>query len=138
MGFFDKVKELAIKAKCMAGFHGGEFTHITGKPECHLGKICPDCKEHITSFKHSFTDWEYLSSDKCEMRCECILCSEQEFKTKHEYREDRIDSSCRVIEKCQRCDHEYIGSTRHTWEFSSYKGQVYRTCKRCGKHERKP
>lgn len=47
MGFWDSIKNAAIKAKCGVGIHGGVFKTPDGKPECHLEKTCPDCNTII-------------------------------------------------------------------------------------------
>ena len=49
MGFWDSVKSVALSAKCFTGWHEGEYKHIEGEPQCHLGKTCPDCGEQYVS-----------------------------------------------------------------------------------------
>ncbi len=66
MGLWDKIKDVALSAKCMTGWHAGEYSHIEGEPECYLGKICPDCGEYITKFNHKFGTSEYLHEYQCD------------------------------------------------------------------------
>jgi len=80
MGLWDTVKNLAMSAKCMTGWHGGEYEHIQGKPKCFLGKTCPDCGEYVTKNKHKFGSWEYITYGKCDAVRKCNYCKLDEKK----------------------------------------------------------
>ena len=67
MGFFDKVKSVAMKAKCGAGIHGGDYHNVEGKPKCYFEKTCPDCKEIIKKnvmIFYTITSTELLLGEK--------------------------------------------------------------------------
>ena len=137
MGFWDKVKDVAIAAKCMTGWHGGEYEHIQGRPLCYLGKTCPDCHEYITKTKHDFTEWEYKSYSNCDAVRECIHCQAQEASVIHTYEETGKDSNCRIIKICSRCGKQELGSTQHDWitipfTDTEIKANGKRKCKDCG------
>lgn len=138
MGFWDKVKSVANSAKCMTGWHAGEYSHISGKPECHLEKTCPDCNEYVTKKKHKFSDWKYTnnsSSKPCDSIRDCIHCDIQETKEIHQHEKNGKDSNCRVIEKCKRCGDEQLGSESHNWISimgHEVKVQGQKKCKDCG------
>lgn len=138
MGFWDKVKSIASSAKCMTGWHAGEYSHIAGKPECHLEKTCPDCNEYVTKKKHKFTEWRYTNnsfSEPCDSVRTCVHCEDQETKIIHQYEKNGKDSSCRVVEKCKRCGHEQLGSVSHNWVSivgHEVKIDGKRKCRDCG------
>lgn len=138
MGFWDKVKSVANSAKCMTGWHAGEYNHIYGMPECHLEKICPDCDKYVTKIKHNFNDWRYTNnsfSQPCDSVRTCIHCEEQETKVIHQYEKNGKDSNCRVVEKCKRCGDEQLKSASHNWisiAGHDLKVQGKRKCKDCG------
>jgi len=135
MGFWDKVKSVALSAKCMTGWHAGTYTHIEGKPECYLEKTCPDCNEYVTTKKHKFSEWEYLGYGKCDSRHECIHCGYTEDKVRHDYEEQGKDGNCKIIEVCTRCGDRELGRAKHNWiNIAGYevKAGGKRKCRDCG------
>ena len=138
MGFWDKVKSVAVSAKCIAGWHAGEYTHIQGKPECHTEKTCPDCEKYVTKQIHKFTDWKFTNNsmnNPCDSIRNCIHCNHQEQMIRHQYEKNGKDSNCRIIEKCKRCGDEKLGSESHNWlniMGHEIKAQGKRKCKDCG------
>ena len=137
MGFWDKVKSVAVSAKCMTGWHAGDYEHIKGKPLCHMGKTCPDCKKYVTTMKHEYNDWKYLTYDKCDSVKECIHCGHKESEVRHTFEENGKDSNCKVIKICSRCNLKEVGGARHEWitiPFTNHeiKAKGKRKCKDCG------
>lgn len=138
MGFFDTLKKVALSAKCLTGWHGGNYNSIKGKPQCHLEKTCPDCKEYITKIDHKYGGWKYLNYDNCEAEKECIYCREIKREIVHNYKERGKDSNCRIIEICEHCQDEKLGSTKHNWirlGSIELKAGGKRKCKDCGQME---
>ena len=138
MGFWDKVKSVASSAKCLTGWHGGEYAPIPGKPECHVEKTCPDCHEHVTSVKHKYGDWEYIKFGECRAFHECVYCGEQETSVRHQYEKKGKDASCREIERCTNCGDEKLGRAKHNWvEILGHEVSIQgkRKCKDCGEVE---
>ena len=138
MGFWDKVKSVAVSAKCMTGWHAGTYTHIDGEPLCHLGKTCPDCNEYVTKIVHKFSEWEYLDYGKCDAKRSCIHCAYEEYGVQHDYEEQGKNSDCRIIEICTRCGDEQLGRENHNWlNVAGHELKVggKRKCKDCGKIE---
>ncbi len=141
MGFWDSVKNAAIKAKCTVGIHAGEYTHISGKPLCHVEKTCPDCNKYISNIHHNFSEPEYENPISCVQIAHCIHCNEEKRKTVHEAYErlgyDK-DGSCRATEQCVRCRHTRKGDEHHSWHRlpSQYGNSAYTLeCIDCGKKE---
>jgi hypothetical protein len=137
MGLWDKVKSVALSAKCMTGWHAGEYEHVEGKPLCFLGKTCPDCGEYVTKNKHAYNEWEYFSYDSCNAQRNCIHCNHIEQAVQHQYKEQGKDESCRIIEVCQRCGDKKIGSAKHNWVTIPFtdtemKSGGKRKCQDCG------
>jgi len=138
MGFWDKVKSVANSAKCMTGWHAGEYTSISGKPECHMEKTCPDCNEYVTKKKHKYSNWKYTNnsySQPCDSIRDCIHCDLQESKVIHEYEKNGKDSNCRIIEKCKRCGDKKTGSASHNWVSlmgHEIKVEGQKKCRDCG------
>lgn len=142
MGLFDKIKNLATKAKCAAGFHSGTYTHIKGEPECHIEMTCSDCGKHITKKDHKYTDWEdYKEYLSCFKERHCIHCNHKQKKEFHEgYAEVDQDDYCTMIEECKRCGHRKKGREAHIWVKipGSYDDEYVRySCARCNKEERR-
>ena len=140
MGIWDKVKSVAISAKCMTGWHAGDYTPISAKPKCNLEKTCPDCNNYVTTVKHKFDGWEYLSHGRCDAQKECIHCGHKENEVRHEYKAQGKDSKCCVIEVCNRCQDKKSGREDHSWikipfTNSDVKANGKRKCKDCGKME---
>lgn len=141
MSFWNKLKSVAMTAKCLTGWHAGVYTPIEGKPECNLEKICPDCDSYVTKKKHTFSIWRYtnnINSDPCDSIRDCVHCGFQEEKIIHEYKKNGKDSSCRIIEKCTRCKDEKLGSESHDWISlfgHDLKAGGKRKCKDCGNFE---
>jgi hypothetical protein len=133
MGFFEKVKEFATKAKCATGFHAGKFVHVADAPQCHVEKTCPDCYEHLTEKRHSYGDPEYLESWKCEKTRVCNHCAEKSVKVVHErYEVIEIDDYCNVKERCVRCRDTKLGKKEHQWYESGRTDHgIEETCSRC-------
>lgn len=136
MGFWDNVKELAVGAKCAVGWHEGEYGHIKGKPQCYLGKTCPDCGKWVTKEEHIYSGWEYIDYGKCDSIKSCIHCKYQEREIRHNYKKEGKDSNCIIIEVCSRCRDKKLGKTEHNWVTIPFtdrelKIQGKRTCKDC-------
>ena len=53
MGFWDSIKNAAIKAKCGVGIHGGNYKLIDGET-CKYSKLCPDCDRTIQTEQHKY------------------------------------------------------------------------------------
>lgn len=138
MGFWDKVKSAATSAKCLTGWHAGDYSPISGKPHCNVEKTCPDCNKYITAIKHKFNEWQYINSvhsHKCDSFRSCIHCDVQETKRLHEFKEKGKNSSCRIIEQCSVCHEEQLGRTSHNWTQlmgRDLKIQGKRKCRDCG------
>ena len=139
MGLFDIIKNTAIKAKCAAGFHAGEFMPIDEKPECNIEKYCPDCNKHIQGFRHEFSEEEYVNSYSCKMQKKCIYCDEVKERVVHgSFQEIDKDDYCRIKERCTRCNLERTGNTKHDWQKISStptETHIEYWCKKCGKSE---
>jgi len=144
MSFWDKIKDIAMSAKCMTGWHGGNYTPIKNKPQCNLEKTCPDCGEYVTTIKHKFSDWKfpnryapvtsmYEAKFICQAEKKCIFCDKVEHKIIHNLYEDGKNSNCKIIKKCKYCSHEELGATKHNWSNMQDK----RKCRDCGKIESK-
>jgi hypothetical protein len=117
MSFWDKVKSVTRAAKCLVGWHGGEYSHISGEPLCHLGKTCPYCESFVTKVEHAFTQWEFPEPDRCGARRECEHCGHVEISVRHNYvRTGKDERNCEVISTCRRCGDETRGSAEHEWE----------------------
>lgn len=137
MAFWDNVKSIAIKAKCTVGWHEGEYKHIDGKPECFLGKTCPDCNKWVTEERHEFSDWEYLTYNSCNTVESCIHCKLQRTGVEHNYQKEGKDSNCHIVEVCLRCKDKKIGRAEHNWIQvpiinQDIKVDGKRKCKDCG------
>lgn len=135
MGFWDVVKSVALSAKCSTGWHAGEWSHVSGKPQCFVEKTCPDCHKHVTTNKHTFGEWRRIDYSSCNSVRECTHCSSSEQKIIHEYQNNGKDENCRIIEKCQHCGGQRMGRTDHEWiKIFDHEVKVggSRKCKRCG------
>lgn len=137
MGFFDKVKELAIKAKCATGFHAGTFVRVSGAPECHYEKVCPDCYEHLEQKQHSYGDSVYLNHGSCMKTSLCVHCDAIKEKVVHEaYRNLGVDDYCNVKEECVRCHDVKVKKKEHLWsEDRRDEHSIHESCRRC--HEKR-
>jgi hypothetical protein len=133
MGFFDKVKELAVKAKCATGFHAGKFVRVPDAPECHYEKTCPDCYEHLNDFRHAYGPSEYVESWTCKQISVCKHCEEKKEKVVHEhYEKVEVDDYCNVKERCIRCRDERVAKKEHSWYESGRDDHAFHeTCSRC-------
>lgn len=137
MGIWDKVKSAAISAKCMTGWHAGDYTPIEREPKCHLEKTCPDCNKYVTTVEHKFGSWNYLSHGRCDASKECIHCGHAETEIRHEYKAQGKDANCNVIEVCHRCQDQKLGRKEHNWikipfTNTEVKADGKRKCKDCG------
>lgn len=139
MGFFDKVKSVAMKAKCGAGIHGGDYHNVEGKPKCYFEKTCPDCKEIIKKNEHKFGKATYIKEDSCKQEKTCMHCGHIEKLVKHaEYKQIGVDDRCNVKEQCIRCGDKRVHGTKHSWEknptnYNSNTDTFW--CIKCGKEE---
>lgn len=134
MGLFDFIKNTAIKVKCAAGFHAGEYRSIEGKPKCHVEKVCPDCGEYVTSFNHTWSGWVYERDNDCTMTETCKDCGKISKKIYHEfYDEDpREYGNCRIDKTCRRCGDKKIGEVNHLWQHGcEYPDEIYYFCCNC-------
>ena len=147
MGFWDSVKDVALKAKCGLGFHDGKMAPTPGKPACHLSMTCADCHKLIETKQHSFprqwsdADFDWTSNVGCMRIQRCTLCEEQLSQVEHEgYYTAGKNASCREVKKCPRCGHEKLGDEDHSWYRMSgnQDGSVNVRCGGCGKEERRP
>jgi hypothetical protein len=117
MSFWEKAKWIARSAKCLAGWHGGEYVHLSGEPLCHLGKTCPHCNAFVTKENHNFTAWEFPESDRCSARRECEYCGHIEISIRHDYvRTGKDANTCEIISTCRRCGDDRRDSAEHEWE----------------------
>ncbi|UZM95241.1 MULTISPECIES: hypothetical protein [Pseudomonas putida group] len=140
MGFFDKVKELALKAKCGVGIHGGDYTKASGGPACLYEKTCPDCFDHLTKHKHEYGDFSYKNHHTCTMIRHCVHCAHEDNKVKHEgFAEMGMDDFCKIKEKCIRCGFSQVKKESHTWtEVSRTDTHKRMECFRCNASETRP
>ena len=145
MGFFDSVKKIAISAKCMAGWHGGKYSQIEGKPKCHLGKTCPDCKKYITTFYHQYSGWgDYKKPRSCEQERKCVHCGHIDTRIEHQsFKIKGKDDYCTEILECVRCGYKKRGEEDHNWskttcfENANF-GHIEERCINCGKTRTRP
>ncbi|MBF4558930.1 MULTISPECIES: hypothetical protein [Pseudomonas] len=140
MGFFDKIKELALKAKCATGFHAGNFVKVANGPACHFEKTCPDCYEHVTKKEHRYGNGVYTEFSSCEKSWACEYCDHVKKKIEHEgYRDAGMDDNCRVKEECTRCRHTKVEKENHSWhEASRTEDTIVLWCVRCKKEKTRP
>lgn len=140
MGFFDKVKELALKAKCGVGIHGGDYTKSKKGPACLFEKTCPDCLERITKSKHEYGEFAYKNHHTCTMIRHCVHCNHENSKEKHEgFADMGMDDFCKIKEKCIRCGYSQVKKESHSWfEESRTETHSKRVCTRCRKTESRP
>lgn len=135
MGFWGVVKSVALSAKCLTGWHAGNWSHIQGKPKCFMEKTCPDCSKHVTTKKHSFGEWRKINYSTCDSVRECEYCGSVEQKIMHDYENNGKDENCRLIKKCRSCGAKEIGREDHEW-LTIFDNEVKvggkRKCKRCG------
>ena len=92
MGFFDKVKSVAMKAKCGAGIHGGDYHNVEGKPKCYFEKTCPDCKEIIKKNEHKFGKATYIKENSCKQEKTCIVQLSAHCVAKHNERKKGVNT----------------------------------------------
>lgn len=140
MGFFDKVKELALKAKCGVGLHGGDYSRVANGPACLYEKTCPDCHEHITKYQHEYGEAKYKNHHTCTKVRHCKHCNHEHSEIEHEgYADMGIDDFCKVKEKCIRCGHSQVKREEHVWT-EEHRTDTHKTlrCVRCQKAERAP
>lgn len=140
MAFWDSVKKAATSTKCFTGMHAGVFRPISGRPECNLEKVCPDCNKRLEKIKHKFGKEAYVNLYTCEMSKSCVHCEEVETREKHEgFQEVDVDDYCRPKEQCKRCRQERIGKPKHSWAKSSISSPTENTiewfCIKCNKRE---
>jgi hypothetical protein len=136
MSFWDKVKNVATSAKCMTGFHAGEYKPIKGKPKCNLEKTCPDCDKYLTKTQHKYTDWEYIKEDKCDSKKECVYCQFEEKKVRHQW--VNRTNRCKVYKNCKRCKkQEFVHEKHGPWTAGVAHPDGMQTfiCSGCGKTE---
>ncbi|MFJ4445598.1 hypothetical protein ACIPZ8_26380 [Pseudomonas sp. NPDC089422] len=140
MGFFDKVKELALKAKCGVGIHGGEYSKVSNGPACLYEKTCPDCFDHLTKHMHEYGEFSYRNHHNCTMSRHCVHCDHEDLKEKHQgFTDAGMDDFCRVKEKCIRCDFTKVKKESHSWiEVSRTDTDKTMSCIRCKKMEKQP
>lgn len=133
MGLWDKVKSAAKSAKCMTGFHAGEFIQIVSKPQCQLEKNCPDWGKYVTKEEHKFDAWkkDISSYHQCDLVRECIYCGTKETKKEHDWEFDGTkDSNCYPVKVCKRCGEKDKGLIpKHTFVDAGDKA----VCSSCGK-----
>lgn len=137
MGFFDKIKELALKAKCGVGMHAGDYAKAVNGPACLLEKTCPDCFEHVTKHKHEHGEFSYKNHHTCTMIRNCVHCNHEDSKVKHEDFVDMgRDDFCKVQEKCTRCGFTQVKKEDHYMtEVSRNDTHKTLSCIRCNKRE---
>lgn len=145
MGFFDKIKSAAKKAKCKTGFHAGVFSTPEGSPACYFEKTCPDCSKLVTKFKHSYPkSWEEAPYDHssgvgCTRIQKCDHCNEIEKRVVHEsYRKLGVNGRCEKIIACRRCGHEKKDGYEHNFvrEGSDENGNIIMKCLKCNHTEK--
>lgn len=114
MSFWDSVKKIGISAKCLAGMHEGDFKPIQGKPECHLGKTCPNCNKYIETIAHKYHQSHYLSENSCKRKSSCKHCGEEKITEKHSY-DYTTNEGCDVYNVCSRCRSKKFLKQDHHW-----------------------
>lgn len=145
MGFWDSIKNAAIKAKCGVGIHGGVFKTPDGKPECHLEKTCPDCntiiekKEHKYNFEWDEAPFDIYSKLRCTRIQSCIFCGEVAKKEVHgEYKKLGVNASCQVVMACTNCGHEKTDGYEHVFLREGVEdGKIIMKCVNCGFTEKR-
>jgi hypothetical protein len=141
MGFWDSVKKAATSAKCMTGFHAGEYQPIAGKPECEMENTCPDCHTHLTKTEHKYSNWEYIKDNQCDSKRNCIHCMIEESMVRHQsWNREKSNQNCQIHKECERCNTRELGATEHGPWFAGVAhgdGTQTFTCGGCGKNERR-
>jgi hypothetical protein len=140
MGFFDKVKELALKAKCGVGMHAGEYSLATIGPACLLEKTCPDCFEYLTKNSHSYGEDSYKDDHSCIRVRYCKHCNHEDSKTQHAgFSAIGRDDFCKVQEECNRCGFLQAKKEDHNMvEVSRSETHKTMECANCNKRESTP
>lgn len=101
MGFWDSIKNAAIKAKCGVGIHGGNYKLIDGET-CKYSKLCPDCNRTIQKEQHKYGEESYKYDFKCTTVKKCIDCGAEQEGERHErFVEIAVDDYCNVKERCR-------------------------------------
>jgi hypothetical protein len=138
MGLWDMIKSAAVSAKCATGLHAGTFNKISGEPDCHLEKTCPDCNKYLTQIQHKFSKWVYLRDNSCDATRKCCHCEIIENSIVHEWRTTK--ERCQITKHCHRCGSKELGRVEHgTW----YAGVCHADgmqsfqCSDCGKIEKR-
>lgn len=137
MGFFDKVKDLALKAKCGVGIHGGSYSQAVNGHACLFEKTCPDCGGHITKHEHAYDEAQYKNHHTCTKVKYCRHCNHEHSYLEHERFESMgVDDFCKVKEKCIRCGSTQVKKEEHVWaELRRTDTQKTMQCVRCNKTE---
>ena len=136
MGFWDSVKKAANSAKCMAGFHAGDYRQVENKPECNMEMVCSDCNKHLTKIEHKFGKSEYLKENKCDTVCSCEFCGEEKKSIKHNWTQSK--NNCKVEKNCERCGaNEFVRTEHGRWYagVAHPDGMQTFSCSDCGKTE---
>lgn len=137
MGFWDTIVSVALSAKCMTGWHSGDYAHVDGKPLCFLGKTCPDCGEYVTKNNHKYNEWEYPIYNSCNAIRKCVHCGYQDSSVQHTYAKHGKDGNCKIIEICSRCGDKKLGREEHNWlqipfTNTDVKANGQKKCRDCG------
>jgi hypothetical protein len=137
MGLWDKIKgaaetakAAAVVAKCMAGFHKGEYRPVKDKPQCNLEMTCSDCYKHLTKIEHEFGEWGYVADDKCDLARSCIHCGEQEKDVKHKWGPNTKEN-CKLYRCCERCGIREFLKDSHDWVRTKESCLVTKECRDC-------
>lgn len=141
MGLWDKIKDAAetakaaaVVAKCMAGFHKGEYKPVKDKPQCNLEMRCSDCFKLLTKIEHEFGEWEYEVDNKCDVARICIHCGEQEKDVKHQWGKN-FKEECKLYRSCERCGTREFLKDSHDSYRTKERCEVKKVCRDCGFEE---
>lgn len=138
MNLFENLKKITVRARCGIGIHSGTFKPMDGKPQCNIGKICPDCNMFFTKTKHNFSPWsDYIKPKSCVVVQRCIYCEESRTRKNHPgFIRKGVDDHCHVILSCARCGEVKKGKQVHKWEKElNNKSNTVERCQQCGKEK---
>lgn len=114
------------KIKCIADYHGGEYSSVEGKAKCNLEKTCPNCNKYMTKIEHKMSPWKYLSEEKCDAVSHCIYCNYEVNELRHIYNEVKEKNECTYVDTCNRCGDKTIqkkATSPHAPRDNAYKSK---------------
>ena len=133
MGLWDKVKSAALSAKCMTGWHAGEYKRVPDTPDCFFTKQCPDCGKEVETNRHKYGDIRYKYALKCDAVRNCIYCEHEAAEIAHNYEDLGLDRNCQEMKKCNRCGDLKIGRPQHSYRTTGKDSSCreIQECSRC-------